>query len=152
MGLGYGCLIHFSSFFFLFFFSFLLSVNHAARTAAKVLGEKGYTLEEMIATILDADSHVPEQYIYVLEKGLRDCEDPHNTFFVPFIFFSQNTLKVPAAVRITDMMWSIMIMQNLSNVRGVNFPCSSYTVSMALADRVGYWDTTISAIGEDMHM
>lgn len=102
--------------------------------------------------MLDADSQVPEQYVTVLEKALRDCEDPHSTIFIPFIFFSQNSFQVPAAVRITDIMWSIMIMQNLSNIRGMHFPCSTYTLSMALADRVGYWDTTINAIGEDMHM
>lgn len=59
---------------------------------------------------------------------------------------------MPAAVRVTDITWSSMIMANLNSSRGLAFPCSTYSVSWVLANRVGYWDTDADAVGEDMHM
>jgi hypothetical protein len=52
----------------------------------------------------------------------------------------------------TDITWSAMVMANLSNSRGIAFPCSTYSLSMILAERVGYWDTDADSVGEDMHM
>lgn len=52
----------------------------------------------------------------------------------------------------TDITWSAMVMSNLSNSRGLSFPCSTYSLSMVLAERVGYWDTDADSVGEDMHM
>lgn len=45
-----------------------------------------------------------------------------------------------------------MVMSSLSNSRGLSFPCSTYSLSMILAERVGYWDTDADSVGEDMHM
>jgi hypothetical protein len=45
-----------------------------------------------------------------------------------------------------------MVMSSLSNSRGLAFPCSTYSLSMVLAERVGYWDTDADSVGEDMHM
>jgi hypothetical protein len=52
----------------------------------------------------------------------------------------------------TDITWSAMVMSSLSNSRGLSFPCSTYSLSMILAERVGYWDTDSDSVGEDMHM
>lgn len=52
----------------------------------------------------------------------------------------------------TDITWSAMVMSSLSNSRGLSFPCSTYSLSMVLAERVGYWDTDADSVGEDMHM
>lgn len=43
-------------------------------------------------------------------------------------------------------------MQNLSNMRNMIFPCSTYSLSMVLAQAVNYWDPGYEAVGEDMHM
>ncbi|RUS33766.1 hypothetical protein BC938DRAFT_484043 [Jimgerdemannia flammicorona] len=32
-----------------------------------------------------------------------------------------------------------------------SFPCSTYSQSMVLAERVGYWDVDADSFGEDMH-
>lgn len=109
-------------------------------------------MKSMFLTISDADSAIPEIYIPALEKAVRESEDPYMTMFSPPMVFSRNSMEVPAAVRVTDYMWSVMVAQNLSNARGINFPCSTYSLSMSLADKVGYWDTTFDGIGEDMHM
>jgi len=128
------------------------NVGYAARTAASALVSKGYSMKQMILTVSDADALFPELYIQSLEKTIAETEDPCNTMYAPPIFFSRNHLNVPASVRITDLIWSIMMMQNLSNQRGVIFPCSNYSLGYSLAEKVGYWDTDSRAIGEDVQM
>ncbi len=129
------------------------NVNFAVRKASNILiKEHGMNMENLVLTISDADAAIPELYIQQIEENMQVAKDPYATVFCPPIFFSRNSNKVPAAVRVTDIMWSIMVMQNLSNGSGLMFPCSNYSLSMVLADRVNYWDTDFDAIGEDMHM
>ncbi len=45
-----------------------------------------------------------------------------------------------------------MAMQNLGSPMQLGFPISNYTMSLALLERVDFWDTTEDAIGEDFHM
>jgi hypothetical protein len=45
-----------------------------------------------------------------------------------------------------------MAMQNLGSPMQLGFPISNYTMSMALLERIDFWDTTEDAIGEDFHM
>lgn len=105
------------------------NVAYAAREACDKLVRK-IDKRRVIFTITDSDSAIPELYIRHVEKALTESEDPYNTICSPPIFFSRNAFNVPAAVRVTDIMWSIMVMQNLSNPRGLAFPCSTYSLSM----------------------
>ena len=45
-----------------------------------------------------------------------------------------------------------MAMQNLGSSMGLGFPISNYSMTLALLERVDFWDTTEDAIGEDFHM
>jgi hypothetical protein len=45
-----------------------------------------------------------------------------------------------------------MAMQNLGSRTGLGFPISNYSMSLALLERVDFWDTSADAIGEDFHM
>ena len=45
-----------------------------------------------------------------------------------------------------------MAMQNLGSPMQLGFPISNYTMSLALLERVDFWDTSEDAIGEDFHM
>ncbi|KAG9301145.1 hypothetical protein G9A89_012528 [Geosiphon pyriformis] len=128
------------------------NVAYAARTACAELVRNGFDKRHVVFTITDSDSAIPELYVRHVEKALIEAEDPFATICSPPIFFSRNALDVPAAVRVTDIMWSIMVMQNLSNGRGLSFPCSTYSLSMVLAEKVGFWDTDQDAVGEDLHM
>lgn len=129
------------------------AVNWAVRfTNAHLRSTSDVSLKQLVVTVTDADSFIPELYVTELEKGMRDVDDPYMTIFSPPMIFARNAHEVPASVRVTDYIWSVMVAQNLSNARGMNFPCSTYSLSMVLADKVGYWDTGFNAIGEDMHM
>ncbi|CAO3629524.1 unnamed protein product [Cunninghamella echinulata] len=128
------------------------NVAWAARTGCAEMVQRGVDRRRVILTVSDSDSSIPELYVKEVEKSFTQAEDPYFLLFAPPIFFSRNSFDVPAAVRMTDITWSAMVMSNLSNSRGIAFPCSTYSLSMVLAERVGYWDTDADSVGEDMHM
>ncbi|KAI7874340.1 glycosyl transferase family group 2-domain-containing protein [Mucor mucedo] len=128
------------------------NVAYAARQGCSQLVKLGIDPHRIIITVSDSDSAIPELYIREVEEALAKSEDPYHLVCAPPIFFSRNCFDVPAAVRVTDITWSAMVMSNLSNSRGMCIPCSNYSLSMVLADEVGYWDTDADAVGEDMHM
>ncbi|KAG0171835.1 hypothetical protein DFQ30_000294 [Apophysomyces sp. BC1015] len=128
------------------------NVAYAARHGCEELLRRGVDRRRVILTVSDSDSAIPELYVREVDEALDHAEDPYHLVLAPPIFFSRNCFEVPAAVRVTDITWSAMVMSNLSNSRGLSFPCSNYSLSMILAERVGYWDTDADAVGEDMHM
>ncbi|KAG2227100.1 hypothetical protein INT45_003830 [Circinella minor] len=127
------------------------NVAYAARYGCTELSER-IDRRRVILTVTDSDSAIPELYVREMEDTLNKSDDPYHLLLAPPIFFSRNCFEVPAAVRVTDITWSAMVMANLGNSRGIAFPCSTYSLSMVLAERVGYWDTGADAVGEDMHM
>lgn len=128
------------------------NVAYAARHGCAQMLQHGIDRRRVILTVSDSDSSIPELYTKEIEKAFNQAEDPYFLLFAPPIFFSRNCFEVPAAVRMTDITWSAMVMSSLSNSRGLSFPCSTYSLSMVLAERVGYWDTDADSVGEDMHM
>ncbi|CAO3585388.1 unnamed protein product [Absidia cylindrospora] len=128
------------------------NVAYGARHGCAELLRRGVDRRRVILTVTDSDSAIPELYVREVEDKLNRADDPHYLLLAPPIFFSRNCYQVPAAVRVTDITWSAMVMSNLSNSGGLSFPCSTYSLSMMLAERVDYWDTDADAVGEDMHM
>ncbi|KAI8976554.1 glycosyl transferase family group 2-domain-containing protein [Pilobolus umbonatus] len=128
------------------------NVAFAAQHGCRALIENGMRGDRIMITVTDSDSMIPALYIEEVEARLAESEHPSYLVCAPPIFFSRNCFDVPAAVRVTDITWSAMVMSNLSNSHGLCIPCSNYTLSMNLADEVGYWDTDADAVGEDMHM
>ncbi|KAL9542774.1 hypothetical protein MBANPS3_008437 [Mucor bainieri] len=128
------------------------NISYGARKGTAEMIANGIDKNRIIITICDSDSHVPELYVSEVEKAFSRSQDPYYRVFAPPIFFGRNCFRVPAAVRVTDITWSSMILANLSSSRGIGFPCSTYSISWKLADQVGYWDTDADAVGEDMHM
>ncbi|KAI8982393.1 glycosyl transferase family group 2-domain-containing protein [Mycotypha africana] len=131
------------------------NVNYAVRQACQhqMIKVDNYDPRKIILTIMDSDAGLPELYILEVENALASrTEDPYYTICAPPIFFSRNCYQVPAAVRMTDITWAALVMSNLSNSDGLCVPCSNYSLSYLLAERVGFWDIGADAIGEDMHM
>lgn len=128
------------------------NVNYAVRQGCAEMIDQGYDRRKIILTIMDSDAAIPELYIMEVENALNKSDDPYYTICAPPIFFSRNCNQVPAAVRMADITWAAMVMSNLSNSDGLCVPCSNYSLSLILAERVGYWDVDADAIGEDMHM
>lgn len=128
------------------------NVNYAVRNGCAEMLRQGYDRRKIILTIMDSDAAIPELYVHEVDEALNKSDDPYYTICAPPIFFSRNCNEVPASVRMADITWAAMVMSNLSNSDGLCVPCSNYSLSFILAERVGYWDVDADAIGEDMHM
>ncbi|CAG8454410.1 2031_t:CDS:2 [Ambispora leptoticha] len=76
------------------------NVAYAARIACAELVRKGFDKRNVVFTITDSDSAIPELYIRHVERALTESDDPYATICSPPIFFSRNALDVPAAVRV----------------------------------------------------
>jgi len=101
-------------------------------------------------TVCDADTHLIDDYFTCLTYKYAVATDRTRVIFGAPIAFYSNALDVPAIVRVTDIVWSIAVMQQLN--RRLKSPCSCYSLSMDLLKTIGFWDKTGEAIGEDTHM
>jgi len=93
-------------------------------------------------TIMDADALVPPAYITEVESTTAGVgADAADHIYAAPVLFEQNGHEVPSLVRVTDYTWGALAMQNLNNWSGVGFPISNYSLSLALAASVDFWDT-----------
>lgn len=105
--------------------------------------------KSMLFTIIDADAIIPELYFHEIE---RNSNKFGSRIFMPPILFARNSSSVPVFVRVVDNAWAVAVMQNLSDVKNISFPCSVYSIPLSMAKKVGWWDVGEEAIGEDLHM
>jgi hypothetical protein len=126
------------------------NVSWAVETSKKTLCS--HNLDDILVTVCDADTHFISDYFACLSYKHSIAEDRNKVVWGIPISFYQNALDVPAAVRVTDMVWAITVLQQLSTGRSVRFPCSTYSLTMDLCNTVGFWDKGPEAIGEDAHM
>ena len=54
-------------------------------------------------------------------------------------------------MRIVDIAWSIAGLSSIYDGSAVRIPTSAYSISVALARTIDFWDADATAIGEDMH-
>jgi len=126
------------------------NVSWAVETSKKILC--AHNSDDILVTVCDADTHFINDYFACV--SYKHCTTPgrNRVLWGMPISFYQNALDVPAAVRVTDMVWAITVLQQLSTGRSVRFPCSTYSLTMDLCSTVGFWDKGPEAIGEDAHM
>lgn len=110
------------------------------------------TPSSLCLTVMDADAQVAPLYIASLDAAAAASPDPASRIYAAPILFERNAGAVPVFTRVHDAMWAAMAAQNLASSTGIGFPISNYSLSAALAVRVGWWDTHADAIGEDLHM
>ncbi|CAL5225244.1 g8034 [Coccomyxa viridis] len=128
------------------------NVDWAAREAAKEFKRLSLDTERIMLTNMDADAQVPALYVQEVDRAAAAAEDPHLLVYAAPILFERNAYDVPVFTRVHDFMWSAMAMQNLGSPMQLGFPISNYTMSLALLERIDFWDTSEDAIGEDFHM
>jgi hypothetical protein len=99
-------------------------------------------------TIMDADALVPPAYVAQIEATTASIgPGAEGNIYAAPVLFEQNGAAVPSLVRVTDYTWGALAMQNLNNWSGTGFPISNYSLSLALAASVDYWDTWWAAAG-----
>ncbi len=122
----------------------------AARQAAEELVRQGHDLDLLTVTSCDADTIFPRQYFDCLAYNFAVNPDRYRRFWQAPIFFYNNIWQVPAPLRVPNALGGLIHLSRLSRRRRVLFSQSTYSLSLRMADDVGYWDTDV--IPEDWHM
>ena len=79
-------------------------------------------------------------------------ETASTTLYAAPIIFDRNADKVPALVRVADVLWCAAGLSGLYRGSAIGPPTSVYSLPLTLVDLVGGWDVDAEAIGEDLHM
>ncbi len=123
----------------------------AAREIKKILvDEKKMDIKNITITSSDADSVLPEQYFSLLTYKFLTKENALFKFYQAPQFPFNNLDKVPTPVRIMEIISGISQIAGLRKYSRRYFVVSTYTTSLFLLDKIGYWD--IDAIPEDWHI
>ncbi|RCI15446.1 hypothetical protein L249_3428 [Ophiocordyceps polyrhachis-furcata BCC 54312] len=105
------------------------------------------------AFVHGSDSHLsPSYFTNVTFMHLLHPETAATTLYAAPIIFDRNAHKVPAIVRVADILWCAAGISGLYKGSTVAPPTSVYSLPLVLVDRVGGWDCDAEAIGEDLHM
>jgi cellulose synthase/poly-beta-1,6-N-acetylglucosamine synthase-like glycosyltransferase len=118
------------------------AMNWGGREMVKELTCLGYDLNRVLVTDLDSDYRVHPQYFAWLSyhharEALRDT-----VIWQPVPFFHNNFWEVPTAVRVMSASTSQWQMFLHSQPRRL-CAFSSYTCSLEMVRRVGYWDKDV---------
>ncbi|OGD06664.1 hypothetical protein A3H89_05465 [Candidatus Amesbacteria bacterium RIFCSPLOWO2_02_FULL_48_11] len=115
----------------------------ASREAKRILvDEKGWDIKYMTITSNDADAILHPKYFACLTFKFLDDPNRYERFWQPAIVFYNNIWRIPAPTRVINTMsnvWQIGLLSRKDRL--VNF--SNYTASLAMIDRIGYWDTDV---------
>ena len=108
--------------------------------------------DNVIITVIDADSLAPRYYFSEIEKHLnKKPHDRHRAIFSGPQIFTRNNLETTISVRIMDLVHSYMHMSHMPSIF-FSFPLSNYSLSYKMMmEKIGGWDTCSLAVGEDFH-
>ncbi|KAJ3095935.1 hypothetical protein HDU96_000986 [Phlyctochytrium bullatum] len=122
--------------------------------AAKHMARSSKDPSAEVMTVMDADTAFAADYFMSVAYhfAVANAEDRHVSMFAPTTVFDRNAKDTNWIVRHTDVMWSLGVISNMYPQSRVAFPCSAYSISMELAQAVGFWDAGPEGLGEDMHM
>ena len=121
----------------------------AAKIARAAVDELGIDPALCTITSCDADSVLDPSYLSAVAKSFAVEERRHLAFWQAPLFFYNNIWQVPAPVRFTTWMQHAVQLAELSMSWFDALPISTYTLSLSLCERCGYWDPAV--IPEDWH-
>ena len=122
----------------------------AARRAKQALvDERGHDLQDIVVTVCDADSRLHAKYLSAL--AFNFLSDPARRFRIwqPALMFYANIWRIPGVARISAGLYSVWQLSRLV-ARYKLVTQSTYSLSLATCEEVGYWD--VDVIPEDSRM
>ncbi|MFH1602075.1 MAG: hypothetical protein ABIB61_03915 [Candidatus Shapirobacteria bacterium] len=123
----------------------------AAKQVKKELIEKrNWDIKYLTVTSCDSDARFNPLYFASLTYHFAKNPQRHLRFWQAPIFWHNNPNKVPAPIRIVGILGNVSHIADIQQPDGIFFNYSAYSLSLALLDDIGYWDTDI--IPEDWHI
>ncbi len=126
------------------------NTSWGAKEAKRILvDEEGQDIDYVTITSEDADALLPPQYMACLTYHFLDNPNRYTTIWQAALQFYNNIWKVPLFVRVFSSSASVMMLANVARRdRLINF--STYSASLTMIDKIGYWDTDV--IPEDWRL
>ncbi|NTW28250.1 MAG: hypothetical protein HGA39_02655 [Coriobacteriia bacterium] len=121
----------------------------AAKLARVELDRIGVDPELTTITSCDADSVIDTKYFSAVAKSFAAHERRHLSFWQAPLLYYNNIWDVPAPIRVTTWLSHAVQISDLAMPFFHPLPISTYTLSLQLAERCGWWDPAI--IPEDWH-
>lgn len=121
----------------------------AAKHLSKIIRKRGINPLNVAMTSCDADSLLPSKYFsYLTHAYLTDKDRYFHFYWAPVLLYS-NFWEIPLPIRLQATISSIARLAGLSRPDTL-IQISTYSLSLSMLERVGYWDTDI--IPEDWHI
>ena len=126
------------------------NMNWGSQYGKKMLIDKhGVDILYTTITSQDADAVMHKNHFAAVTLSFLKSDSPYRRFWQAGIMFYNNIWKVPSPIRALASIQSVIHLYVLNRGdRLINF--STYTLSLQLADEIGYWDTDV--IPEDYRM
>ena len=121
----------------------------AARQARKMVDQLHLDPELVTITSCDADSLLNPNYFSAVAAFYAVDEERHLRFWQAPLFYYNNIWQVPAPIRFTTWLSHAVQVAELAMPFYEPLPISTYTLSLSLAERCGWWDPAV--IPEDWH-
>lgn len=115
-----------------------------------MFGDHGWDLYATTVTSCDADTIFHPRYFSCLTYKFTTDANRYRRFWQSPILLNNNIWESPAPLRVASALQGVHMLSNLGRRNRVTFPQSTYSLSMKMADDVGYWDPDV--IPEDWHM
>jgi len=123
----------------------------AAREAKRILIEdKTFAFDHVLVTASDADTQLDPQYLSCLTCLFATDPDRHRRIWQAPVYYHNNVWESHPAF---GMVYAYSAAWELAFVAGRwwrTLPISTYSLSLALIDGTGYWDTNV--IPDESHM
>lgn len=116
----------------------------------RLVGEMGYNIDHLTVTSCDADTLFHPRYFSCLTYKFATHPQRYRRFWQGPVFLYNNIWDVPAALRLPNALAALNHLVRLTRKYRVLFPQSTYSLSLRMADDVGYWD--VDMVPEDWHM
>jgi hypothetical protein len=122
----------------------------AARWVRRHLVGHDLDLYATTVTSCDADTVFDPKYFSALTYRFATDPQRYRRFWQSPILLVNNIWQSPPPLRVASALAGIHILSNLTRRNRMYFPQSTYSLSLKMADDVGYWDADV--IPEDWHM
>jgi hypothetical protein len=116
----------------------------------QLVNDMGYDIDNIIITICDADSLIHPKYIECLTYHFTTSKIRHAMVWQGPIRYHSNIWEIHPALGLVHAYSAAWELAYLAAPWWDPMPISTYSLSMRMADEVGYWDTDV--IAEDWHM
>lgn len=116
----------------------------------KLVDELGYNIDHICVTTMDADTRWHPKHFQVLSVLFALDDERHNRFWQGSIRYHGKIWEINPLLRIVNAYATAIELSYLAAPWWKALPMSSYSLSLRLLERSGYWDGDV--IADEWHM